>query len=151
MKQSKCSLYQKITKYKKAGKNGTIIECPECTHQEIIYHFSWHALVCPGCKATIEKTDYLLPKLSSDQEAKVRATHEAERRKLPKGLKILDKEPVKVKNPYMPGKWVILQPDAAAVYDWIKGSEVLEQYEDVQIGLHWFRINDPEAYMILLD
>ena len=44
-----------------------------------------------------------------------------------------------------------LQPDAVAVYDYIKGSEVLRQYEAVRKGLDWFRKHEPVAYMVLLD
>jgi len=73
-----------------------------------------------------------------------------EERTLPKGLKILDEEPVEVKNPYS-GEKVTLQPDAVAVYDYIKGSEVLRQYEAVRKGLDWFRKHEPVAYMVLLD
>ncbi|HAT65153.1 MAG TPA: hypothetical protein DCS66_11215 [Flavobacteriaceae bacterium] len=71
-------------------------------------------------------------------------------RKIPKGLEILDKEPVEVANPYS-GEKVMLQPDAVAVYDWIKGSEVLQQYKAVRKGLDWFRKHEPDAYMVLLD
>jgi len=71
-------------------------------------------------------------------------------RTLPKGLKILDKEPVDVANPYT-GEKVTLQPDAVAVYDMIKGSEAMGRYYDVRIGLDWFRQNEPDAYMVLLD
>tara|TARA_Y100001951_G_C11106287_1_gene164908 strand:- start:97 stop:339 length:243 start_codon:yes stop_codon:yes gene_type:complete len=71
-------------------------------------------------------------------------------RTLPKGLKILDEEPVEVANPYS-GEKVTLQPDAVAVYDYIKGSEVLRQYEAVRKGLDWFRKHEPVAYMVLLD
>ena len=71
-------------------------------------------------------------------------------RTLPKGLQILDKEPVEVANPYS-GEKVTLQPDAVAVYDMIKGSEAMRLYDDVRIGLDWFRQHEPEAYMVLLD
>ena len=71
-------------------------------------------------------------------------------RKIPKGLEILDKEPVEVANPYS-GEKVMLQPDAVAVYDYIKGSEVLQQYKAVRKGLDWFRKHEPDAYMLLLD
>ena len=69
---------------------------------------------------------------------------------LPKGLKILDKKPVDVANPYT-GEKVTLQPDAVAVYDMIKGSEAMRLYDDVRTGLDWFRQYEPEAYMVLLD
>ena len=74
----------------------------------------------------------------------------SENRILPKGLQILDKEPVQVKNPYS-GESVVLQPDAVAVYDWIKGAEHLELYDDMNKGLDWFAKNEPDAYMVLLD
>jgi|TARA_R110000796_G_scaffold4286_6_gene16540 hypothetical protein len=69
---------------------------------------------------------------------------------MPKGLQILDKEPVDVANPYT-GEKVTLQPDAVAVYDMIKGSEAMRLYDDVREGLDWFRVNEPDAYMVLLD
>ena len=71
-------------------------------------------------------------------------------RKIPKGLKILDKEPVMVSNPFS-GEVCELQPDAVADYDYIKGSEALRQYEGVREGLDWFRKHEPDAYMVLLD
>jgi len=71
-------------------------------------------------------------------------------RKLPTGVKIIDKEPVEVSNPYT-GETVTLQPDAVAVYDFVKGSEALEHYNDLREGLDWFREHEPEAYMTLLD
>ena len=55
-----------------------------------------------------------------------------------------------VKNPYT-GAGVTLQPDAVAVYDLLKGSELLEDYDSVRIGLDWFKVNEPDAYMVLLD
>ena len=69
---------------------------------------------------------------------------------LPKGLQILDKEPVDVANPYT-GEKITLQPDAVAVYDMIKGCEAMRLYDDVRVGLDWFRLNEPKAYMVLLD
>jgi hypothetical protein len=71
-------------------------------------------------------------------------------RKIPKGLEILDKEPVEIANPYS-GEKVTLQPDAVAVYDYIKGSEALQEYKGVREGLDWFRKHEPDAYMLLLD
>ena len=65
-------------------------------------------------------------------------------------LKVMDAEPMKVYNPFS-GESVVLQPDAIAVYDFIKGSEALEQYDDMREGLDWFRQHEPEAYMTLLD
>tara|TARA_R110000744_G_scaffold259800_1_gene374870 strand:+ start:370 stop:594 length:225 start_codon:yes stop_codon:yes gene_type:complete len=71
-------------------------------------------------------------------------------RTLPTGIKIMDAEPLKVTNPFS-GDSVMLEPDALAVYDFIKGSEVLGHYEDLREGINWFAEHEPEAYMILLD
>ena len=71
-------------------------------------------------------------------------------RTLPEGIQILDAEPVEVKNPYT-GEAVTLQPDAIAVYDMIKGCEAMRLYDDLRVGLDWFRVNEPKAYMVLLD
>mgnify|MGYP003108893582 CR=1 FL=1 len=71
-------------------------------------------------------------------------------REIPEGVKILDSEPVEVKNPYT-GAAVTLKPDAVAVYDWVKGSELFKDYDSVRKGLDWFKVNEPEAYMVLLD
>jgi len=72
------------------------------------------------------------------------------KREIPNGVVILDKEPVEVKNPYT-GEAVTLKPDAVAVYDMIKGSELFEDYDNVRVGLDWFKVNEPDAYMVLLD
>tara|TARA_R110000851_G_scaffold112797_1_gene237056 strand:+ start:460 stop:684 length:225 start_codon:yes stop_codon:yes gene_type:complete len=71
-------------------------------------------------------------------------------RKLPKGLVILDKEPVEVKNPYS-GEAVMLEPDAVAVYDGAKGAELLQNYDLLRECLDWFIKHEPKAYMTLLD
>ena len=71
-------------------------------------------------------------------------------RDLPFDCVILDKEPVEVTNPYS-GESIILRPDAAAVYDTIKGAELIEDYITVEAGVEWFIANEPKAYMVLLD
>tara|TARA_R110000824_G_scaffold14986_8_gene63443 strand:- start:3021 stop:3248 length:228 start_codon:yes stop_codon:yes gene_type:complete len=71
-------------------------------------------------------------------------------RKLPFDCKILDKKPVEVANPYTK-ETCVLKPDAVAVYDTIKGAELLEQHTIVSKGLDWFIEHEPEAYMVLLD
>ena len=71
-------------------------------------------------------------------------------RKLPFGCKVIDKEPKEVANPYS-GETVLLEPDAIAVYDTIKGAELFEQYDLVCKGLDWFKEHEPKAYMVLLD
>ncbi len=73
-----------------------------------------------------------------------------EDRKLPAGLKIMDAEPKRVTNPFS-GESMVLPPDAIAVYDFIRGAEALEQYDDMREGIDWFMKHEPEAYMMLLD
>ena len=45
----------------------------------------------------------------------------------------------------------MLPPDALAVYDFIKGAEVLGHHDDLREGIDWFMQHEPEAYMTLLD
>lgn len=71
-------------------------------------------------------------------------------RRIPEDLEILDVEPIVVTNPYT-GAQATLEPDAVAVYDWIKGSEVIGHSKDMETGLEWFRKHEPAAYKLLLD
>lgn len=71
-------------------------------------------------------------------------------RKLPFDCVILDKEPVKVTNPFS-GESCMLEPDAVAVYDTIQGAERLNDYKTMRKGLDWFRKYFAKEYMILLD
>ena len=71
-------------------------------------------------------------------------------RPLPFNVVLTDKEPVEMMNPYT-GATCVLEPDAAAVYDTIKGSEIVQNYSMMNKGLEWFREYFPEEYMILLD
>ena len=60
---------------------------------------------------------------------------ELKERALPFKCEILDKEPQVVKNPYS-GDEVLLQPDALAVYDTIKGCELYGMWgsEERRVG-----------------
>ncbi len=66
------------------------------------------------------------------------------------GIMILDKEPVEVQNPFS-GECAVLDPEEVAVYDYIKGCELMGDYTGVRRGLDWFSRKNPEAYMTLLD
>ncbi len=66
------------------------------------------------------------------------------------GIMILDKEPVEVQNPFS-GETAVLEPEEVAVYDYIKGCELMRDYDGVRRGLDWFSRKNPEAYMTLLD
>lgn len=70
--------------------------------------------------------------------------------KLPFDCMILDTENVEVRNPFS-GYSIMLTPEAVAVYDTIKGCEMVGDYEMVQKGLDWFSENYPVEYMVLLD
>lgn len=70
--------------------------------------------------------------------------------KLPFNVPVLDKEPVEVRNPFS-GESCMLTPEAVAVYDTIKGAEMLSDWNTVQKGIDWFIDNFPNEYMILLD
>ena len=66
------------------------------------------------------------------------------------GIMVLDEEPVRVENPFS-GESTMLTPDEVAVYDYLKGCELIGDWTGVRKGLDWFRKNNCEAYMILLD
>jgi hypothetical protein len=66
------------------------------------------------------------------------------------GIAIMDEQPVEVRNPFS-GETCVLTPEEVAVYDYLKGCEMLGDYEGVRNGLAWFASKNPEAYMTLLD
>jgi hypothetical protein len=66
------------------------------------------------------------------------------------GIKIMDSEPAEVRNPFS-GETCVLTPEELAVYDYLKGSEMMGDYKAVRKGIHWFVENNPSAYMTLLD
>lgn len=70
--------------------------------------------------------------------------------KLPFECQIYDKEPVSVANPFS-GESCMLVPEAIAVYDTVKGAEMVGDYDTVRKGISWFRENFPKEYMVLLD
>jgi hypothetical protein len=55
-----------------------------------------------------------------------------------------------VSNPFS-GESVLLKPEAVAVYDTLRGCEMLGDYKGLRKGLDWFRQHFPAEYMILLD
>lgn len=79
---------------------------------------------------------------------------------LPFKCEVLD-HPETIANPYT-GQKVELQPQAVAVYDSIKGAEMMaselliddgdhELWQTVSKGVAWFREHYPKEYMVLLD
>ena len=55
-----------------------------------------------------------------------------------------------IANPFT-GESCELTPEAVAVYDLVKGAEMLGLFKTVRIGLDWFRKNYAAEYMVLLD
>jgi hypothetical protein len=66
------------------------------------------------------------------------------------GIMILDNEPVSVENPFS-GESVILSPEEVAVYDYLKGCELIGDHKGLRKGLDWFIDNNSQAYITLLD
>ena len=60
--------------------------------------------------------------------------------KMPFDCVIMDKESKEIANPYT-GQKVLLTPEAIAVYDTIKGAEMLGQYETMEEVIAWFQAN----------
>ena len=65
-------------------------------------------------------------------------------------VEIVDTKPVEVANPFS-GEKVMLEPIAVAVYDCIKGAEMLGNYDTVEKGIDWFITHYPKEYGVLLD
>ena len=72
---------------------------------------------------------------------------------------IVLEHPEEITNKFS-GEKIMLEPDAVAVYDSIKGAEYLAQGIDdgghplwvkVRQGLDWFREHYPKEYMVLFD
>lgn len=70
--------------------------------------------------------------------------------KLPFDCEILDEKPVEVRNPFS-GESCMLTPEAVAVYDTLKGAEMVGDFETVRKGLDWVADNFPHEYFVLLD
>lgn len=65
------------------------------------------------------------------------------------GLEVFDKGEW-IENPFSGAK-VFLEPDAVAMYDLIKGLEIVEDFKKLRKGLDYFRKTWPDEYMVLLD
>ena len=49
------------------------------------------------------------------------------------------------------GSTIELNALELSIYDAIMGCEMIEDYENVRLGLDWFMKFNPKAYMVLLD
>lgn len=76
-------------------------------------------------------------------------TETNEERELVADLIVL-KEPETVKNPFT-GETCVLCPEAVALYDFIKGAEMVSDSEGVTLGIGLFIKNWAREYMVLLD
>jgi|TARA_A100001388_G_C28773180_1_gene505283 hypothetical protein len=77
-------------------------------------------------------------------------TEKTKRIKMPFDCVIMDKESKEIANPYT-GEKALLTPEAIAVYDTIKGAEMMGKYDLMEKGIAWFRANYPKEYFVLLD
>jgi ribosomal protein L37AE/L43A len=50
----------KVNKHTRAKKNGTVLVCPRCKEKNKVYHFSFGAFTCEGCRKMINKYDWLM-------------------------------------------------------------------------------------------
>ena len=55
-----------------------------------------------------------------------------------------------ITNPFS-GQSIMLTAEEVAVYDTLKGCEMVGDYDGVRKGISWFMNNNAEAYMVLLD
>ncbi len=65
-------------------------------------------------------------------------------------VEILDEGNSIVTNP-LSGESCVLNPVAVAVYDMIKGAELLGRFSIMRVGIDWFIEHYPAEYMVLLD
>lgn len=59
-KQTTVEDYALMTKRSRAGKNGKNLKCPECENVTRIYRMSFSSLICPSCKQSIDKYDWMV-------------------------------------------------------------------------------------------
>ena len=51
--------YKNVNRYTRAGKSGKFVMCPHCHADTRVYHFSWAAMTCNNCMASVDKNDWL--------------------------------------------------------------------------------------------
>jgi len=49
-----------VNRFTRASKQGKLIICPQCNSHARVYHFSWSALNCIHCDASVNKYDWRL-------------------------------------------------------------------------------------------
>ena len=51
---------QLVNRYTRAGYQGRMIVCPNCSRIATVYHFSWSALTCQSCQQSINKSEWII-------------------------------------------------------------------------------------------
>ena len=50
---------KKVNGRSRAKKYGTVLRCPKCgSSDNRVYHFSWSAITCQGCREMVEKHEW---------------------------------------------------------------------------------------------
>ena len=49
-----------VSRFTRASKQGKLIICPQCDSYARVFHFSWSALNCIHCDASVNKLDWRL-------------------------------------------------------------------------------------------
>ena len=49
-----------VNRFTRASKQGKLIICPQCNSHARVFHFSWSALNCIHCDASVNKYDWRL-------------------------------------------------------------------------------------------
>ena len=50
--------WKPVTTRSRVKQRGTFLKCPHCGNIKRIYHFSWSAVTCQGCKQMVDKYDW---------------------------------------------------------------------------------------------
>lgn len=53
--------WKPVTRNTRARASGRLIKCPHCGHENRVYHFSWCAVTCQGCRRMVDKYDFTTP------------------------------------------------------------------------------------------
>ena len=59
MKDSAGIEWRPVTRYSRARRDGTIVQCSKCKTLTKVYHFAWIAMGCKYCEEMIDKGDWL--------------------------------------------------------------------------------------------
>ena len=57
-KSSTLQVWKPLDRWTRAGSTGRVIRCPHCGLEKRVYHFSWSAVTCQGCKRMVDKYEW---------------------------------------------------------------------------------------------